>query len=98
MGRDRFEITKARIVGGVVLFIVAGLMAYLAIKTLVLSSPEQGQIPMLILFGGISAVFLISGIFIFVFENVFKKIFLTFLIGLSAVVAFSIIAIYINTH
>lgn len=98
MGNGRFKITRARITGGVILFIVAGLMAYLAIKTLVLSSPEQGQVPMLILFGGISAVFLVSGIFMFVFENVFKKIFLTFLIGLSAVVVFSIIAVYINTH
>ncbi len=98
MSEKGFEITRPRIIAGIIFFAIAGLMAYISIKTVLFSTPEQGQGPMLVLFCGIGAVFLICGIYMFACRYVIKKSIITFFVGIAATIVFSIIVIYMNNH
>ena len=98
MGEGKAKITKPRLVAGIIMFIIAGITVYLTIKTLILSTPEQGQIPMLILFGGICVIFALVGIYMFACKYLLKKTVITFLVGLVAIVVGAIVAVYFNTH
>ena len=98
LSERRVKITKPRLIAGIIMFIIAGITAYLTVKTLLLSTPEQGQIPMLILFGGICVIFILMGIYMFVCEYLLKKSVITFFAGLAAIVIGAIIAVYISNH
>ena len=79
MGRDRFEITKARIIGGVVLFILAGLMAYLAIKTTFALQPLSKVRFLCLYFSAVSVLCFVSPGYLCLFLKMYlKRYFLRF--------------------